>query len=100
MFHIHSMIHSNYGYHTVYIGPRARLPDYASIILRIIAAIKGVSSPKKHFFYLAGNSKTIPPLTFFLVPKDCSQRELSNGLFSSGLGGTKAEIGLGHLKFL
>ena len=49
------------------------------------------------FFYLAGNSETTPPVAFFffLVPKDCSQRELSNGLFSSSLGGTKAEIQLG-----
>ena len=31
-----------------------------------------------------------PPLPFFLVPKDCSQRELSNGLFSSGLGGSQS----------
>ena len=32
---------------------------------------------------------------FFLVPKDSSQRELSNSLFSLGIGGTKAEIQLG-----
>ena len=39
--------------------------------------------------------KPYPPWPFFLVPKDCSQREISSGLFSSGIGGTKAEIQLG-----
>ena len=42
------------------------------------------------FLNLACNSGTIPPFAFFLVPKDCSQRELSNGLFSSGLGGSQS----------
>ena len=58
-----------------------------------------VHRSKNEFFYLACNLTAIPPLTFVLVSKDCSQRKLSNGLFSSGLGGTKAEIQLGTSNF-
>ena len=47
------------------------------------------------FFIWPVTRKPYPPWPFFLVSKDCSQRELSNGLFSLGIGGTKAEIQLG-----
>ena len=52
--------------------------------IKILYRTQGSPGQKKVlFFYLAGNSKTIPPLDlFFLVPKDCFQRELSNSLFS------------------
>ena len=51
-----------------------------------------------HFFFACAQCQMphlTRPLGLFFVPKDCSQRELSNGLFSSSLGGIKAEIQLG-----